>query len=395
MSLLLILALLKYGRLHRADVRPALAFALLTPSILAMAYFDRELVAFNMSGPFALSACSLFFSTVYIGREELERIYLALLGPIVGLATLATVSTLEADLTNLVVGGKATTGGIGPNQVSSMLGLGITVAVLSIYLWRDSSLRRLFTALALWLSVQGVLSLSRGGVWTAIGALAVAALYLIRTPRARRSFVLSVSAMVLIMQFVLFPLLNRSTGGLIGERFASTQMTGRDKIMEADLMAFRENPLVGVGPGGSKIYHARTFRVSSSHTEYTTNPGRARVSRVDGHSDLRVDLGRTLAATRGEAREGLRSGRCHLGLPLPLARLHAPSRTLLPVRSLDGPVRLRTKSLARLGATHLTGSTHDIVVRPGRPTARLAAVGDLSLNPRVLMVPRVEIRQRL
>jgi hypothetical protein len=40
-------------------------------------------------------------------------------------------------------------------------------------------------------------------------------------------------------------------------------------LIEADLLAFRDHPLLGVGPGQSKLYHDRTFRRVAAHTEYS------------------------------------------------------------------------------------------------------------------------------
>ena len=59
------------------------------------------------------------------------------------------------------------------------------------------------------------------------------------------------------------------TNGGFSDRLQSADLTGRDLIIEADLLAFQERPLLGLGPGQSYEYHAITFKPSSSHTEYT------------------------------------------------------------------------------------------------------------------------------
>lgn len=46
-------------------------------------------------------------------------------------------------------------------------------------------------------------------------------------------------------------------------------MTGRDKIMMADMQTWADNPVFGVGPGQSKIYHKQFFRASAAHTEFS------------------------------------------------------------------------------------------------------------------------------
>lgn len=268
-SMLLGLALIRHGLLREASRRPLYAFLFLLPSLTVLTSFDREAIAFNLSGPFSLAVCAMFFSTVKLGPAELRKVLAAIIAPIAGMATLSTVSSLEADLTQLVIGGKATTAGLGPNQVSSVLGLGITAAVLSYFFWPQRRIRQAILLLALWFMIQGILSLSRGGLWTAVGAIAVASFYLLRSREARGRFFLVAAAIWVVSQFFLLPWVDDRTGGIVRARFSSADLTGRDQIMKADVMAFRDHPLLGLGPGESRFYHTRTFRVSATHTEYT------------------------------------------------------------------------------------------------------------------------------
>jgi O-antigen ligase len=268
--LLLSVALVRYKRLNRADFRPLFAFLLLTPSILLVP-FNRQAISFNLSGALTLAIACTFFSTIYIGREELKKIFLFGMAPIVSLASLAANSTFQANLTTLVAGTKSTTAGIGPNQVSSVLGLGILFAFLSLFLWspRERLIRALLMALVLGFSYQALISLSRGGVWNAAGAIIIASLYLFRSRKDRTRILVSAGVLAIILQFVVLPTLNRSTDGFIAERFSDTNSSGRVEIVKADLLAWRDHPILGTGPGGTSAYHAITFIFSPSHTEYS------------------------------------------------------------------------------------------------------------------------------
>jgi hypothetical protein len=179
-SLLLILSLLQQNKLSRADKIPLLYFCLLLPSLLVMPAFDRQAISFNLSGPFALAVAAMFFSTVKLNRAQLATLMVIMLAPIVGCAFLATSGTLAYEHITFSASTRVTSAGYGPNQMSSMLGLGGLLAfLLFIIVQRDQKLfARLMLPVCLWLTVQCVLTYSRGGFWTLVVSVSVAAFYL-------------------------------------------------------------------------------------------------------------------------------------------------------------------------------------------------------------------------
>jgi len=163
-----------------------------------------------------------------------------------------------------------TTAGIGPNQFASILGLGILMALLYVLIEKNNKPFRYFLiGLTILFFVQSFLSFSRGGLWTTVFAIIAGGFYLIREGGTRKVFIPIITGLILLFRYVVFPILDDFSSGSISDRFGSFDLTGRDLIMKADLIAFRENILSGVGPGQSAYYHAITFRFSSSHTEYT------------------------------------------------------------------------------------------------------------------------------
>lgn len=269
-SLLLVLAMIRFGKVGRVRKMPLMISFLMLPSILVLPNFNRQEIAFNLSGPVALGLASCFFTAVRFERAHLRNLLMVMMGPIVGLATLSARSSLNTDLTMIVAGSKATTGGIGPNQVSTMLGLGALLAFLLSFLWQERRwLRWACLATLVWLGVQCLLSFSRGGLWSALGAVLVAGAFLLRGRRSRGWLMVSAVLLSLLLNYAVFPLLNQVTAGRLQDRFSDTGLTGRDKIILADLDAFRERPGLGVGPGQSKYYHALTFGLASAHTEYS------------------------------------------------------------------------------------------------------------------------------
>jgi hypothetical protein len=267
---LLVLGLIKEQRLFRAPKLPIFYFVLLIPSIALLSSFNREDIAFNLSGPLALAVATMYFNNIKLTSAQLERLLLAILGPIVGLAFLVNVVIWTAESLVIVVGGTATSAGIGPNQVSSILGLGMVAAFfLAILYTRHRGLRSLMILIVIWLVVQSALTLSRGGLWAGLGAISIASLFLARDRQMRTVLIFMVIVGYSVLNFVALPALDEFTGDIVTARLRDFDLTGRDQIMRADWLIFQQNPLFGVGPGQSYNLHALKFRASSAHNEYT------------------------------------------------------------------------------------------------------------------------------
>ncbi len=268
--LLIFVLMIRFNLFRRANKVPILFIALLIPSIAVLPEFDRQDVAKNLSGPFCLAVCAMFFSTLRLPPSVFRRLSLALLSPVVGLAAVASFSTFTAENLHFTGSSKVTSAGIGPNQVSAILGLGAMIAIFYVITDRQNRLLRwILTAVALWLLGQSALTFSRGGLANCLGALAVGGIFLLRDHRIRGGAMIRGIMAGAIGLYLLFPALDTMTGGNLGRRFSDPSLSGRDKIIQGDLLAFRENPVFGVGPGQAASYHAVFFRTSSAHTEYS------------------------------------------------------------------------------------------------------------------------------
>jgi hypothetical protein len=272
--LLLGLGVLTSGRFHRASKVPFVYFLLLVPSIYVMPEFVPGEISFNLSGPLALTVASAFFSTLTLTREQFHRIMSAVLMPVVGLVAIAAYSTLTAADLEFTSGSNfIASGGIGPNQVSSVLGLGAFAA--SVLLCAANVQRtRVFFQVFLYgvvgvLLVQCLLTFSRGGAFTAIAAIIVTGTWLVHGSRKRVSFAVAAAAFTALFTLAVLPTLDDFTEGALARRYADSSTTGRVEIAAADLLVFRDYPALGVGPHQSKAFHAVTFRYASTHTEFT------------------------------------------------------------------------------------------------------------------------------
>ncbi|WP_406700191.1 O-antigen ligase family protein [Singulisphaera sp. Ch08] len=275
-SAILLVSIARSSR-WRSPVLPFVYFALLIPSILFVITMSdlgriRRDLSFNLSGPFSLMVVAWFFSRLEIRRSELLCLFKVLVGPVAGIAAIALYTTLTA--ANLRFGHeslKITSGGFGPNQVSSVLGLGCLLCILHVIEPRLGARRRMLMFLvAVLFAVHSALTFSRSGLYFAGIGTALAVLCtcgnLVRMLR-----ITSVCMAVLAAGYLLIvPQLDASTNGALVKRFADADSTGRDQLFAADLQVWLNHPILGVGPGQSRHAHFKLGHggALATHSEY-------------------------------------------------------------------------------------------------------------------------------
>jgi len=124
-----LVAIIRSGN-WKAPALPLLYFIFLVPSVAITLMKEgpvdaRLLISGNMSGPLALMMSAWFFSRVTLSRTQLRTLFLALIGPTIGVATIAASLTISASA--IAFGNKSnigTSGGFGPIEVSAALWLG-------------------------------------------------------------------------------------------------------------------------------------------------------------------------------------------------------------------------------------------------------------------------------
>ncbi|HWZ85063.1 MAG TPA: O-antigen ligase family protein [Thermoanaerobaculia bacterium] len=272
-------ALVASVRIRRAGL-PVAYLALLLPSVfltVSSAPWDdaKEMLSFNMSGPILLALSVLFFSSIRLTPAQMRWVAVSVLAPIVSIATVAAVS-LQAALEDpdfAFYGGSsnaATSGGFGPNQVSAILGLGI-VAILVYFIAgkMNGVLTGAMLLLTLFLVRQCLITLSRGGVYMSLGAVAAASYYLLQDRTYRSKLLIAGGVLAVILAAIVIPRLEAITGGVLVSRFENTSGTGRDLLIKGDLDSWSASPLLGVGPGMGGAARLKYFNVPTAHTEYT------------------------------------------------------------------------------------------------------------------------------
>jgi len=280
-------ALLRHGRLRPA-LLPLSYFVLLLPSVpltlTSEATFTsaRDQISFNLSGPLALMLSGWFFSKVRLSAKDLRWLLIALIAPVVGVASLAARGALSGDVVFGTSSNMIASGGFGPNQVSAILGLAAMFALLAVLEARSGLATRLVMAGALvWFVVQSALTFSRSGLYMVAGGVAVAACFLLGDARIRTKLVPLLVALFIAGNYFVAPYLNAFTGGALGTRFQNTYLTGRDRMILADIDMWKANLVLGVGPG-----EARLVRNRIRTDEDVVGPGRAMTGAIAAHTEF-------------------------------------------------------------------------------------------------------------
>ena len=233
----------------------------------------RDTLSFNLSGHLAIVMLGLHLWARPIRRDATIWTLLALIAPVAGITFLAVYYTATS-LDSLVFLGASnwtTSGSYGPNQVSDMMGLGaLSCLILFVLIPRAHGARVFSLLLALVMLAQGVLTFSRGGMYSFLLATAAFGLHIMTTPRARRRFLALVAVCTIGLSIGIYPFLDDFTGGALSQRFSDLDSTGRMEAALGDWQAFVDNPLAGVGVGQSEDYHQQTMGIPlATHTEFT------------------------------------------------------------------------------------------------------------------------------
>jgi hypothetical protein len=264
-------------RRRKVPAGALLYFALLLPSTLITVFSTSDfnqlhkVLSFHLSGPFALAAAWCFFSQLRLSPNQLRQILLSVICPTVGVASIALTGTVSATRLNFTTESNlVTSGGFGPNQVSGALGLGILCALIWLVSNKEGWINRVVILGVLGLfTFQAALTFSRGGLYNAAGASAVAIFYLLKNRGVRLRVIMAVSMIALLAGLVIIPTLGHLTGGTITKRFSSIDVAHRDAIARSDLLLWQEEPIFGVGLGmsgrGRRLPHTEGTRLLAEH----------------------------------------------------------------------------------------------------------------------------------
>jgi hypothetical protein len=243
---------------------------LLIPGTLVVASIDnvdfdlKKAIFFNLSGSFCLAIASIYMYKKRLLFSELQNVLVAIGLPIV--STVIYMFLFNPSVRDVVTGTQSnfeTSGGFGPNQVSTILGLGMFVFFSQLVLFSKSKIEIILNGfLLIFISYRAIATFSRGGVITGVVMIVflLFVLYSFSNDNGRKKIAL-VFLLAGILAVSIFSYTSLQTRGLIDKRYSNRDALGREKIdrlggreviINTDLKLFLDNPIFGIGVGMGK-----------------------------------------------------------------------------------------------------------------------------------------------
>lgn len=240
----------------------------------------RNTVLFNLSGPLCLTFAAIFCFGRTIHLQDILKILDYIIYPIISMVVYMILYTPNIqDVVTNTASNSALSGGYGPNQVATILGLGIFILFSRLLIpYKNFIVHWTMMFLMVVMAYRALLTFSRGGVLVAVimCLIFIFIIYLNTSLKTKAKVSLKVLAIVgvalLIWSYTLV-----QTSGLIGNRYANEDALGREKddvttgrvdLLEVELDAFKENPFFGIGVGQGKFQFREEMGITSaSHNE--------------------------------------------------------------------------------------------------------------------------------
>ena len=238
----------------------------------------RKNVLFNLSGPIVLGVAGFYFYQRPISKQKLLDALFFMLLPIFSMICYMYFRT--PDLKEIVFGGEAnfeTSGGFGPNQVATAVGLGMFVLTVFLLLKKKLTGYLFLDALFLiYFTYRGLLTFSRGGIVTAAITLILFSLFYILYKRINFQVLFKYILVAGFFIFAVWVYTSNITGGMLNNRYSGKNAlgvqkditTGRGEILQIQVANFLDNPLgIGVGNGKYERLKSGNKVTAASHNE--------------------------------------------------------------------------------------------------------------------------------
>ena len=240
----------------------------------------RKAVAFNLSGPFMLGICAIYFFKRKISLDQMYSALLFFLFPVISMTIYMYFFTPDFDTFSF--GGASlgeTSGGFGPNQVTTVLGFGIFIIALFIFFkWKLTGYFILDLLMLIFFIYRGLLTFSRGGLITAVFAFVVF-IFFITLYRKDFKNIFKYLTFGVVLFIGIWTYTADVTGGQIENRYSGRNASGvkkedassgRFKIIFEQLEGFSNAPIFGIGVGNGKYTRLESGKsVGASHNEVT------------------------------------------------------------------------------------------------------------------------------
>ncbi|TXG38881.1 O-antigen ligase family protein [Seonamhaeicola maritimus] len=259
---------------------------LLVPSILVasgtLSYFVnfRTNIAFVLSGPVCLGIAALFCYERKVTNRQLLDIIMYLSLPAISMTTyLFLYNPSVKDKLSGAVSNAALSGGFGPNQVSTALGLGMFAMVVRLFMKSPTLFLKVLNLIILGaMTFRAIVTFSRGGVFAAIiviGAF-LGTLFYHASNKMRNQIVVSFF-LLMLTSGLSWVVSSNQTRGLIDKRYANENSkgikkgditTGRLTLFKEEIEGFLSSPFLGIGASRVKDRRVEAYGTQlPSHNE--------------------------------------------------------------------------------------------------------------------------------
>lgn len=238
---------------------------LLVPSIVVASITITDVASFRtnitfvLSGPVCLGLAALFCYDRKVTYNDIHKIIMYIMLPIVSTTVYLFLYTPSIkDRLSGTSSNAALSGGFGPNQVSTILGLGIFCVVVRLVLKSPNLFLKLFNlALLGAMTFRGIVTFSRGGILTAV--IVVAAFFGTVVLRLKIKRIAPLFGSVFLLVSILaatWVISSNQTRGLIDKRYANEDALGREKqdlttgrldLFMEEIDGFLDSPFLGIG----------------------------------------------------------------------------------------------------------------------------------------------------
>lgn len=242
----------------------------------------RKEISFNISGPVCLGICSIYTYQRKVTQEQINNILLCVGLPIISCIIYLTLFT--PNLKDVITGTSSnvyTSGGFGPNQVSTMLGLGMFIFVSRLMLLSNTKTLFIINLLiTIEMTYRGLITFSRGGMVTGFAMIIALILtsYLFLN-KVRKMRMIGMLFFVAIAFAAAWTYSSDQTNGMIDKRYTNKdasgrlkedQLSGRAELAADEYETFLKHPVLGIGVGRNmEKRYERTGEIIVSHNEIT------------------------------------------------------------------------------------------------------------------------------
>lgn len=240
----------------------------------------QKAISFSISGPVCLGISSLYCYRRPFSLNQLLNLLMFLGLPMISLLTYIIIFNPSVrDIVTATESNFQTSGGYGPNQVSTILGLAIFIFfALTLFKSKSTFIISINVLLTFLFAFRGLVTFSRGGIYTGVFmiVLLLCMVYLNSNAMGKSKIVyIMISAFILTLGIWIFA--SSQTNGLIEKRYANqdargrvkeSRLTGRETLIASEFDMFFKNPIMGVGVGKNQQYRQKETGINAaSHNE--------------------------------------------------------------------------------------------------------------------------------